>query len=1122
MGKKIHQIPKTGDAADLNNSTYIAVDSSANGTKKLPANLLATKSVQDNLSGSIAPLFSESKSYAVGDPVMDTDGKLYRCTVAHSAGAWNSDHFVLDTATKRTKNLATAITEFRNDDVIAVDGPTGTAKMSKDTLLSLTAQNALAGNVAPDFVPNSTNAEAGKFYTYEGVLYEALENYNGIFEPSKFENVPLSKFLENFNSEIGVIENVKYDTFSGYLLTTGEIQTADATKQQVVTEFIEATEGDLFNISLEYTTSHPVWIGIGIYGDTQTITSRVVLANDATSLKRKSVSYVVPSGVSRVRFCYATYGDASVTIKQATSLQNLKSSILSKVLFTPFELGVKQGECGYLTRESGAISRTINLSRAIFGFISVGKGTEISIEQIGSNGNPDIKGLEIVEYDETTGEYITTIGNVSTNLLPVVSDRDCVVIIQVNTTAEDVSGYLSDIEQRIKIALVPPAKMPASQYPCEFEQGTLSAGTPTTSTTRIRTSDFVLMGKGSVIQNYNLSQLYVIALYDVDTREYLQSFPSNGFRSLPSYQLDNDYYVKVVGLNAAGGDILPAAASFNLVKHDVSGTLIKPYKTPFELGVKHGEYGYFVPVSGALNRTLVQSRALFGWLHLGKGSIVTIDLSTFGTDYSITSLQVCLYNERTGAYIEAIGNLSGNKNPLTIPYDCIAAVYVNTSATDISSNLADVEKRIKIKALDAALRFTSFPCGYERGSLSAGSGAPMEHERRMRSDRFVLLGKGSVIFYNSLTNPFGAMMYSTKDKGYMKEFSVLQLLPCVQLTDDAYVKIQASPKDGEPALTEDDMTISVFAAVPSGSRLPDYYYEDDYIQGVADEISSHDSDCSGTNGDLFAFITDVHWATNWKKSPQLLDWLAGNTSLRNVFFGGDAITKYDTKAEAKAEYDKFRDTLSNFKSFAWRPVIGNHEFNNPGATQAQMPETLSASEAFALVYGENENIINVIDDYAYYIDNKTAKIRYIFVGASYTSLIPVSVQNDVISALDALPAGYQVLVISHVGLVAVSGSLTIDLSFQSIVDKLDSMQANENVIGVLSGHQHVDGAVTTSAGTNVIATTSDGYVEHSSSQLTRTYGTITEQAFDVVQIDKANRKIYLTRVGAGEDREFDY
>lgn len=40
---------------------------------------------------------------------------------------------------KRIKDWATSITTFREGDVIPVDGPSGTAKMSKDTLLSLTA-----------------------------------------------------------------------------------------------------------------------------------------------------------------------------------------------------------------------------------------------------------------------------------------------------------------------------------------------------------------------------------------------------------------------------------------------------------------------------------------------------------------------------------------------------------------------------------------------------------------------------------------------------------------------------------------------------------------------------------------------------------------------------------------------------------------------------------------------------------------------------------------------------------------------------------------------------------------------------------------------------------------------
>ena len=142
-----------------------------------------------------------------------------------------------------------------------------------------------------------------------------------------------------------------------------------------------------------------------------------------------------------------------------------------------------------------------------------------------------------------------------------------------------------------------------------------------------------------------------------------------------------------------------------------------------------------------------------------------------------------------------------------------------------------------------------------------------------------------------------------------------------------------------------------------------------------------------------------------------------------------------------------------------------------------------------------------------------------FVGCYYTSAIPSSVSDNVVSVLGSLPTGYKVLVISHVG---IKTDGTIDSSFQPILTALDAMQANENVIGVISGHRHFDGSVTTSAGTNVIATTCDARIEYSGSQLTRTIGTITEQAFDVVQIDLSNRKIYLTRIGAGSDREFNF
>lgn len=45
---------------------------------------------------------------------------------------------------KRIKDWATSITSFRTGDVIPVDGPSGTAKMSKDDLLAKTAENTLS------------------------------------------------------------------------------------------------------------------------------------------------------------------------------------------------------------------------------------------------------------------------------------------------------------------------------------------------------------------------------------------------------------------------------------------------------------------------------------------------------------------------------------------------------------------------------------------------------------------------------------------------------------------------------------------------------------------------------------------------------------------------------------------------------------------------------------------------------------------------------------------------------------------------------------------------------------------------------------------------------------------
>ena len=107
--------------------------------------------------------------------------------------------------------------------------------------------------------------------------------------------------------------------------------------------------------------------------------------------------------------------------------------------------------------------------------------------------------------------------------------------------------------------------------------------------------------------------------------------------------------------------------------------------------------------------------------------------------------------------------------------------------------------------------------------------------------------------------------------------------------------------------------------------------------------------------------------------------------------------------------------------------------------------------------------------------------------------------------------------IEYVAITGTGATGTIADTFQPILDALDLVHSK--VICVLSGHRHADGTVETSAGVRVIASTCDAVLEQGS--LTRTRRTISEGAFDVVQIDLTNSKIYLTRIGAGSNRSYN-
>lgn len=89
----------------------------------------------------------------------------------------------------RIKDLGNTATDFAIDDYIAIDGTTNGSRRLKNTiLLELSAQNAIAGNIAPDFDDTRTNDNkyiAGKdIVSYKGKIYIFKNDHYGAWNGS--------------------------------------------------------------------------------------------------------------------------------------------------------------------------------------------------------------------------------------------------------------------------------------------------------------------------------------------------------------------------------------------------------------------------------------------------------------------------------------------------------------------------------------------------------------------------------------------------------------------------------------------------------------------------------------------------------------------------------------------------------------------------------------------------------------------------------------------------------------------------------------------------------------------------------------------------------------------------
>ena len=351
--------------------------------------------------------------------------------------------------------------------------------------------------------------------------------------------------------------------------------------------------------------------------------------------------------------------------------------------------------------------------------------------------------------------------------------------------------------------------------------------------------------------------------------------------------------------------------------------------------------------------------------------------------------------------------------------------------------------------------------------------------------------------------------------------------------------------DGEYAPSEDSVELKSNVVVPlavenaerisalEGGIIPSYY--NTYL---ADKISAIRAKnlLSGRNGDSFIFLTDPHWLTNTQHSTLIAKRISEQTTNKMYICGGDILTQWRTRAEALSILWDYMNRMRKAYGQDYRYIFGNHELNTM-ATVADA-DKLTYSDVYAVCMKDIENEVSIYgssdtESFIYHWDNEAQKIRYIVLNTA-TNVQFSGNYRPLDELIRSTPNGYKIGVFAHAFFKS-DGTLTTSATF--ITGMLDAVNGRTSytfynttydysnldaeVMFCMGGHTHKDLYIKTEHGVPVIGTTTDNrYLELGG--LDRTVGSTTEHAFDAVDIDTVNRTIYLTRIGAGNDRTYTW
>lgn len=346
-------------------------------------------------------------------------------------------------------------------------------------------------------------------------------------------------------------------------------------------------------------------------------------------------------------------------------------------------------------------------------------------------------------------------------------------------------------------------------------------------------------------------------------------------------------------------------------------------------------------------------------------------------------------------------------------------------------------------------------------------------------------------------------------------------------------------------------------------NIPEYWRE--HLLFKINKIKQLQADNKASS---FGLITDIHWVENEKWSALLLEQIINECGIKYFFNGGDLISGKGIvdEEELYMEINSFLHAFSGIEKNCLS-VEGNHEraysIFEPPLYYVQNMKMADLRERYFKPYKKYPDRAFSDDGSYYFVDDESNKIRYIALNsqdvpnddetaegfAVYNSLRNygfLQTQLDWLAnvALDVPASSWSVVLCSHaatpsseqndfsynydvvIGILdafankrAFVGEEKHENSLFDVKVSADFSQKGGNVIAWVGGHRHND-YIKNKSGITIVETTTDASYENYKKLGYR--GTTSEHAFDIFTVDKKTRKVYITRIGRGNDREFEY